>query len=671
MEISAQLINYLLLQSDNQDLPELEGLFGEKGEQPGKMFEQILFELARHTSEIDFARGGQEDLPPVAISKEGPMPVWNQELSEEKKDTQPVVTGGIFSEHLFSEQSPLEIAAASGQIISDNDPFKKDHATFASRGSQRGDDNFKAHRELTGFAEKISPDGNWAESKSSDTQGGSKQQKGEAILKAAPGVNSHTGTSTHLPSKIGEVKIALSEALKEGRQIYVKEETLNDSYAKTDKEVADHQDRFSNGKSDRQGPAIKHSLAGDGTQRASGHRVDDKPSGALNISLKNEKDPQAFRRQGKLNNLASKHAEATARMKDALHFREGQNADARVHSSGEVRQNIPDPYEIKWQQREMSTGLRESSIARLSGREAKVERQDPSGTEFRSERQPDGRVFMEEQKKTFTGTPQQRHGFSFKDLSAPSETLDKTLSPNEKASASQRIKQDNAQHGVLHYSEKEEFHEINTSQRQGVWTKQHTFDGNISNIQSRAKTMAHDKATGMEKADALHQPVGTHNVSPQKMSQDNIPTAQIIDRISAKFIEIADKDGGRVKVSLSPPNLGNLEMDVMLRNGTLRVVLVAESKDVHQALTANMETLKGALQSHGLIIERCEVMLQDRPDHYWQGSGQQQAFERDQSGTHGSSSAAVPEYELAEVTPATARNINQTARGEGKISLFV
>jgi hypothetical protein len=681
MEISRDFINLLLPQFGAHDgvqssgfngqLP-LEVLFGDKGGQPGKMFEDILFELARSDKAEDYGPNGKEAPASVIISKDEPMPLGRQQLPEKEKDRPAAVTGTVLSETVFCTQRPLDVAAASDQKISETNVIQQDPAAFASRGTERGGDKFKTPEALTGSTDKISSGGKPAEPEGTDTQGENKQQKGETILKTAPEANTHTSTSTHSPSETGEAKNALSEALKEGRQISVKEAPLNDSSAKTDKQVTDYQDRFSNDRSGWPGSTAKHSSAGDGTKRTSGHQLDDKPSGALNISLKNEKAPPAAYTEGKINNTASKHAEATAWRKDAPHFREGQNADARVNSSDELddtlrslsqsghrditpgrglRQNFPDRHEMQWEAREMPSGARESSVTRPSGRETKVENLGSRGGEFISERQGYDRVFMADPEKTVTETPPQRHGFSFKDLSAPSEALGKTLSPDE--------------------TDKREFQATGEAQRQSVWTKQYTHDGEAVSVASKAGRPAHDKATGTEKAEVLHQSVGAHNVSPQKMTQENIPTAQIIERISARFIEIADKDGGRVKVSLSPPTLGNLEMDVMLRNGTLRVVLVVESKDVHQALTANMETLKGALQSHGLVIERCEVMLQDRPDHYWQGFSHQHAFERDQSGRRDDSSAGDPEYVIREVSPIAEQNINKTAREAGKISVFV
>ena len=83
-----------------------------------------------------------------------------------------------------------------------------------------------------------------------------------------------------------------------------------------------------------------------------------------------------------------------------------------------------------------------------------------------------------------------------------------------------------------------------------------------------------------------------------------------------------------------------------------------------------MESLRGALQNHGLIIERCEVMLQDRHEQYQQGFNQQQAFGRDQSGRHENNTVIISEQESKEANHVAAQKMNQLAWNTGKISLF-
>lgn len=115
-----------------------------------------------------------------------------------------------------------------------------------------------------------------------------------------------------------------------------------------------------------------------------------------------------------------------------------------------------------------------------------------------------------------------------------------------------------------------------------------------------------------------------------KTAMSNISSAQIINRVAAEFNESLTSEGGRVKITLTPPSLGTLEMDVTVQNSKVRILLTAENQDVQKMLSGNLDLLKGALQSQGLTIERCDVMMQDRRDQYSQGFNQQ-AFNQEQS----------------------------------------
>jgi len=102
---------------------------------------------------------------------------------------------------------------------------------------------------------------------------------------------------------------------------------------------------------------------------------------------------------------------------------------------------------------------------------------------------------------------------------------------------------------------------------------------------------------------------------------------KIIDQIAREIKETAANDGGRVKITLNPPSLGKLEMDVTVRNGKVEIVLVADNKDVQQTLNANIEKLKDSLSSQGLIIDRCDVSMQDKKEEYQQNFNRQAYYQ--------------------------------------------
>lgn len=107
---------------------------------------------------------------------------------------------------------------------------------------------------------------------------------------------------------------------------------------------------------------------------------------------------------------------------------------------------------------------------------------------------------------------------------------------------------------------------------------------------------------------------------------------KIIGQVTNEIKEAAANEGGRVKITLNPPSLGRLEMDVTVRNGKVEVVMVADNKDVQQALNTHIDKLKGGLQNQGLTIDRCDVFMQDKRDEYQQNFSQQAFYQDRESG---------------------------------------
>lgn len=159
--------------------------------------------------------------------------------------------------------------------------------------------------------------------------------------------------------------------------------------------------------------------------------------------------------------------------------------------------------------------------------------------------------------------------------------------------------------------------------------------------------------------------------SPARITSSDVSPAQIIERVAAQFNEGLLSDGGRVKITLAPPSLGTLEMDVMVRNGSVKVMLIADNKDVQQMLSGNLDSLKGSLQSQGLTIERCDVMTQDRREQYSQGFNQQQTFNQESSAKHHYDEGKGYIQDKQTVIPLKNKPMDSPMESSGKISLFV
>jgi flagellar hook-length control protein FliK len=112
---------------------------------------------------------------------------------------------------------------------------------------------------------------------------------------------------------------------------------------------------------------------------------------------------------------------------------------------------------------------------------------------------------------------------------------------------------------------------------------------------------------------------------------NDISPEGIINQITSELKGNAVSDGSRVRITLNPPSLGTLEMDVTVRNNRVEIVIVADNKDVQQILNNHIDQLKGSLQTQGLKIERCDVLMQGNREDYRQNLGQH-AFHHNGSG---------------------------------------
>jgi flagellar hook-length control protein FliK len=161
----------------------------------------------------------------------------------------------------------------------------------------------------------------------------------------------------------------------------------------------------------------------------------------------------------------------------------------------------------------------------------------------------------------------------------------------------------------------------------------------------------------------------TGNGMAKTSSIDDISSGQIINRIATEVKESASTDGGRVKLTLSPPSLGTLEMDVTVRNNKVEVVIVANNKDVQQTLNVNLDHLKTTLQNQGLTIDRCDVLMQTNREGYPQNFSQQ-AFYRDGSEKNSNTSKEKYSEESKPITSVTSQVIRSPLLNPDNISIF-
>jgi flagellar hook-length control protein FliK len=83
------------------------------------------------------------------------------------------------------------------------------------------------------------------------------------------------------------------------------------------------------------------------------------------------------------------------------------------------------------------------------------------------------------------------------------------------------------------------------------------------------------------------------------------------DRV-ARAVNSAGNQGGLVRVRLSPPHLGAVRMEVVLREGVLTARLEAETPQARALLLEGVPALRERLASQEIVLERFEVDLMDQ-----------------------------------------------------------
>lgn len=236
----------------------------------------------------------------------------------------------------------------------------------------------------------------------------------------------------------------------------------------------------------------------------------------------------------------------------------------------------------------------------------------------------------------------------------------------------QEVKKSSARPDIVHADKKLSFL-LNESQKQDMTGKAGVPVSEIAGVIDKVKTDPRNKSVSGEKnyESNLFNSLTSSGLHSAKTAASDVPSTQIIERIVAQFTEMMASEGGRVKMTLTPPSLGTLEMDVMIRNGAVRVMLIADNKEVQQILSGNLDSLKGSLQNQGLVIERCDVMMHDRREQYSQGFNQQQAFNQEQTSRHHYDEVNGSIQDKEEMIPLKIKPVSPFTGPAGKISLFV
>ncbi|MDP3481165.1 MAG: flagellar hook-length control protein FliK [Desulfoprunum sp.] len=87
---------------------------------------------------------------------------------------------------------------------------------------------------------------------------------------------------------------------------------------------------------------------------------------------------------------------------------------------------------------------------------------------------------------------------------------------------------------------------------------------------------------------------------------------EILNQIQQRFQMTNRMDNSRINLKLHPAELGELRIDITLKEGSIRANVVAQSQHVQELLERNMPKLRTVLQQQGFVVE--DIIVTSKPE---------------------------------------------------------
>ena len=106
-------------------------------------------------------------------------------------------------------------------------------------------------------------------------------------------------------------------------------------------------------------------------------------------------------------------------------------------------------------------------------------------------------------------------------------------------------------------------------------------------------------------------------------SLEPIAAQAVVDQAVDGSVALYKSGATRVRLNLNPPQLGSLDVDLLVSRDRVKVVLTAETGEARNILQLNSDQLKSSLQVHGLNVDKFDVLLKEHDSqNFSQSSGQ-------------------------------------------------
>ena len=194
-------------------------------------------------------------------------------------------------------------------------------------------------------------------------------------------------------------------------------------------------------------------------------------------------------------------------------------------------------------------------------------------------------------------------------------------------------------------------------------------DGLETEAARRSRTAVSSHEVAAVKADAS--PAGS--AGKQGAAAQPVNAQELMDTVVG-MRQTLGKNSGKVTLTLEPPSLGALTLEVQVRDRRVETVLVADSFEVQQVLKGGLEHLRSALQEQGLKVDTIQVLWQGAPSDGGTGESASHSFSqffREQPGSQGGTGNWAPggQEESSTGDTGTRAPLYEKGRGEG-INVF-
>lgn len=134
-------------------------------------------------------------------------------------------------------------------------------------------------------------------------------------------------------------------------------------------------------------------------------------------------------------------------------------------------------------------------------------------------------------------------------------------------------------------------------------------DAAANTLDNSALNAAEGSAQPKPPAFALPSRHAVRNGEASGMSEAD--SARFVQRVARAF-QVASEGDGKLRLRLSPPELGSLRLDVSVRQGVLTAHVEAETPQARMLLLDNLPALRDRLQEQNIKLERFDVDLMNQ-----------------------------------------------------------